>query len=280
MLNDDETREALRVARAAAADTRVLIAGVAHESLTETLKRIEHAASAGYDVALVRTPHFFRPQLLAPDHPAAMLNYYRMVADASPLPVLLYSIPSYTGYDLPVELVAELAGYREGGCVPASEKDTAAVTEHEMRGAPVICIPAGDQADELTAMALAQLLEQSCYNTLLLPVASVSDEILDRLAQDPSSILCISALPPFVFTQTRALCQRIRERMPENRVLACLWLSPQDPDTVRERFGNARPDRVVTKLAAALEQISAWQLGTPEATPEPGTLAAEPLTAE
>ena len=111
MLNDSETHDALRAARNAAADDRVLIAGVGHESLAETLKRIEHAASLNYDVALVRTPHFFRPQLLSPSHPAAMLNYYRMVADRSPLPVLLYSIPPYTAYELPIELISDLAGH-------------------------------------------------------------------------------------------------------------------------------------------------------------------------
>jgi 4-hydroxy-2-oxoglutarate aldolase len=111
MLNDEETRDALRVARDAAADDRILIVGVGHESLSETLKRIEHAASLNYDVALVRTPHFFRPQLLSQANPAPMLNYYRMVADRSPLPVLLYSIPAYTAYDLPIELIADLAGH-------------------------------------------------------------------------------------------------------------------------------------------------------------------------
>lgn len=107
MLNDEETREALRVARDAAADDRILIAGVGHESLLETLKRIEHAASLDYDLALVRTPHFFRPQMRS----AEMLNYYRMVADASPLPILLYNIPAYTAYELPVEIIAELCGH-------------------------------------------------------------------------------------------------------------------------------------------------------------------------
>jgi 4-hydroxy-2-oxoglutarate aldolase len=107
MLNDEETREALRVARDAAADDRILIAGVGHESLLETLKRIEHAASLDYDLALVRTPHFFRPQL----RPAEMLNYYRMVADSSALPILLYNIPAYTAYELPVEVIAELCGH-------------------------------------------------------------------------------------------------------------------------------------------------------------------------
>ena len=107
MLNDEETRKALRVALEAATDDRVLIAGVGHESLVETLHRIEYVASLGYDVALVRTPHFYRPQLRR----AEMLNYYRMVADKSPLPVLLYSVPAYTAYDLPVEIIGELAGH-------------------------------------------------------------------------------------------------------------------------------------------------------------------------
>jgi 4-hydroxy-2-oxoglutarate aldolase len=110
MLSDDETREALRVARDAAADDRVLIAGVGHESLVETLKCIEHAASLDYDLALVRTPHFFRPQLLRSNsRPVEMLNYYRMVADRSALPILLYSIPAYTAYDLPTEVIGELS---------------------------------------------------------------------------------------------------------------------------------------------------------------------------
>ena len=156
------------------------------------------------------------------------------------------------------ELVAELAEYKEGPC-GASKNETATVTETQHRGAPVICIPAGDQADELTAMVLAQLLEQGCQNTLLLPTSSVTPEILERLGQDEGTILCIAALPPFVFTQTRALCQRIREQLPQNRILVALWQSPQDPAVMRERFGSARPDRVVTTLAAALGQIEQWQ---------------------
>lgn len=107
MLSDEETREALRVARDAASDDRILIAGVGHESLLETLKRIEHAASLDYDLALVRTPHFYRPQL----RPAEILNYYRMVADSSALPILLYNIPAYTAYELPVEIIGELCGH-------------------------------------------------------------------------------------------------------------------------------------------------------------------------
>ena len=107
MLNDEETRQALRTARDAAADDCILIAGVGHEGLQETHKRIDHAASLDYDAVLVRTPCFYRPQMRT----AEMLNYYRMLADISPLPVLLYNIPAYTSYDLPVDVISELAGH-------------------------------------------------------------------------------------------------------------------------------------------------------------------------
>jgi dihydrodipicolinate synthase/N-acetylneuraminate lyase len=105
MLGDDESRSVLRAVRDTASADKVLIAGVARESVVETLKLSEFAAEHNYDVALVRTPNFYTPHM----GNAAILNYYRTVADASPLPVLLYNIPKFTKYDLPVEVIAELA---------------------------------------------------------------------------------------------------------------------------------------------------------------------------
>ncbi len=105
MLGDDETREVLRIAREAASADKVLIAGIARESVVETLKLAEFAAEQSYDAVLVRSPNFYTPQM----GDAAMLNYYRMIADASALPVILYNIPKFTKYELPVEVIAELA---------------------------------------------------------------------------------------------------------------------------------------------------------------------------
>src|SRR5450631_3041212 len=107
MLNDEESREVLRNARSAAADDKVLLAGVARESIRETLSLAEFAAAERYDAVLVRTPNFYEPQMTA----EAMLNYYRTIADCSALPVLIYSIPKFTHYDIPVAVVAELAGH-------------------------------------------------------------------------------------------------------------------------------------------------------------------------
>jgi dihydrodipicolinate synthase/N-acetylneuraminate lyase len=66
-----------------------------------------------------------------------MLNYYRTVADRSPLPVVIYNFPQCTGYDLPVELVAELAEHRNIIGIKESSGDVAKVAEVVKRTAHV-----------------------------------------------------------------------------------------------------------------------------------------------
>ena len=105
MLDDSESREVLRVAAEAAAPEKVLIAGVSRESVTATVALAEAAAEFRYDAVLVRTPTYYASQMSA----AAVLHYFRSVADRSPLPVLIYNIPQSAPYNIPVELVAELA---------------------------------------------------------------------------------------------------------------------------------------------------------------------------
>lgn len=105
MLSDEERREILRVTAEVASPEKVLIAGTGAESVVETLRLTEYAARLNYDVALVRTPHFYRPQM----KPESLLAFYRTVADRSPIPVLLYTVPPFTAYDLPLEVITALA---------------------------------------------------------------------------------------------------------------------------------------------------------------------------
>ena len=105
LLSDEERRDVLKTAREATAPHKVLVAGTGIESATETLRLTEYAASIGYDVAMVRTPHYYKNQM----KPANMLAFYRTVADRSPLPVIIYNFPQATGYDIAAEIVIELA---------------------------------------------------------------------------------------------------------------------------------------------------------------------------
>jgi 4-hydroxy-2-oxoglutarate aldolase len=106
MLSDDEKREVLKVAIASAAAEKVMIAGCGLESAIETLRLTEYAAQLGYDIAMIRTPHFYKGQMNRPEN---MLAFYRTVADRSPLPVAIYNFPQATGYDIPAEVVIQLA---------------------------------------------------------------------------------------------------------------------------------------------------------------------------
>jgi 4-hydroxy-2-oxoglutarate aldolase len=104
-LDDAETRDVLSVAAEATAPEKVLVAGIARESVKGTVAVAEVAAELHYDAVLVRTPSYFVSQMSR----VAILNYFRSVADHSPLPVLLYNIPRFVPYDIPIDLVAELA---------------------------------------------------------------------------------------------------------------------------------------------------------------------------
>ena len=104
-LDDAETRDVLRTAAEAAAPEKVLIAGVNRESLHAVIELAETAAKFQYDAVLVRTPTYYSTQMT----PSVVANYFRAVADRSPLPVVLYNIPRCVPYQIPVEMVAELA---------------------------------------------------------------------------------------------------------------------------------------------------------------------------
>lgn len=106
LLSDDERRETLKTAIDSASNEKVMIAGTGIESAAETLRLTEYAYEIGYDVAMVRTPHYYKTQMVNPEN---MLAFYRFVCDRSPLPVIIYNFPQATGYDIPAELVIELA---------------------------------------------------------------------------------------------------------------------------------------------------------------------------
>ena len=107
LLSDQERRDVLKTALAAASPEKVMVAGTGIESAIETLRLTEYAAELGYDAAMVRTPHYYKKQML----PANMLAFYRTVADQSALPIVIYNFPQATGYDVPAELVVELADH-------------------------------------------------------------------------------------------------------------------------------------------------------------------------
>lgn len=171
MLSDEERHEVLKTARAAAANHKVLIAGTGIESATETLRLTEYAAELGYDVAMVRTPHYYKGQM----KPLNMLTFYRAVADRSPLPVIIYNFPQATGYDIPAEVVIELAdhpniiGIKESSGDVEKVRTMVARTQHAKRSATVT-----ETFDAVTARMVKAAAEGSGSGGELFPVAALA----------------------------------------------------------------------------------------------------------
>jgi len=105
LLTRAEWDSVLVAAKEAASPQKRLLAGTGVESTAETISRSKRAAELGYHAALVKTPYYYKPMY----KPEVFIAHYRRVADASPIPVLLYSVPQFTGISLEAPEVAVLA---------------------------------------------------------------------------------------------------------------------------------------------------------------------------
>lgn len=105
LLGWDEVEKIWATAREASPPEKLMIAGTGAESTAETIRHTKRAAALGFNVALVRTPSYYKPAM---SFEAEVAHFFR-VADASPIPVLIYSVPVFTGYTVEAPLAAKLA---------------------------------------------------------------------------------------------------------------------------------------------------------------------------
>ena len=95
------------------------VVGVGAHSTRQTIREAAAAARAGADAVLVITPHFYRASMTQ----GALLSHYRAVADASPVPLILYNIPQNTGVALAPETVARLSEHENVAGIKDSSGD-------------------------------------------------------------------------------------------------------------------------------------------------------------
>jgi 4-hydroxy-2-oxoglutarate aldolase len=107
-LDERERREVLKAARQAIPRDKLMIAGTAAESTVHTIRLTEEAAAIGADAAIIVNPNYYKGQMTPP----VLANYYRTVADASPIPLVIYNLPPATGMDLSADLLVELSSHR------------------------------------------------------------------------------------------------------------------------------------------------------------------------
>ena len=124
-LDEPEYLRIVELARSRVSGDLAFIVGAGQQSTIGTIKEITRAATAGADAVLVITPHFYR-SAISQD---VLITYYSSVADASPVPVLLYSMPALTGIKIEPETVARLSEHPNIVGVKDSSNDVAGFSE-------------------------------------------------------------------------------------------------------------------------------------------------------
>jgi 4-hydroxy-2-oxoglutarate aldolase len=107
LLDDDESDALIETARGVWPEGKWLIAGTGRESLRATIAATARAGVRGVDAVMVRTPSFYKARVNAD----AMVAFYTAVADASPVPVILYNVTMFTGVNMAPETAAKLSAH-------------------------------------------------------------------------------------------------------------------------------------------------------------------------
>jgi hypothetical protein len=118
-----------------------------------------------------------------------------------------------------------------------------------------ICLPTSDEADEITAAMLAQLLEQAGCATLAFPLDSSLLHSVGLVEPDEKDVFFVSALPPFAFARARTLSRQLQSRFPHTKLVIGVWGFAGDMEKALQRFQPSRPDKLVTSLADAVKFV-------------------------
>jgi 4-hydroxy-2-oxoglutarate aldolase len=122
-LDHEERVSLVRAAREIIPSSQLLIVGAGMESTSATIDLTKCMSDAGADIVLVITPHYYRGSMSR----KALEHHYMRIASKSPVPVLLYSAPMFTGLDLPVEVIKLLSGHNNIIGIKESSGDVAKI---------------------------------------------------------------------------------------------------------------------------------------------------------
>ena len=124
-LDEREYLEVIETSRCVVTNDFAFLVGAGQQSTAGTIAEVQRAADVGADAVLVITPHFYRSAITQ----EALVTYYSAVADASPIPLMLYSMPALTGIKIEPQTIARLSEHPNIIGVKDSSNDIAGFKE-------------------------------------------------------------------------------------------------------------------------------------------------------
>jgi hypothetical protein len=149
--------------------------------------------------------------------------------------------------------------------------------ESERTPAPtrtVLIAPARDVADEIAGEMLALRLREQGIDATVLSSKLLFGEVVEQISQSPSPLVVVSAVPPFAVRHARALTKRLRHRLQGVKILVGVWASEEHGRRTDSRILSAGSDRLVHRLATAVEYVERYVPGRTRAA-QPAESAAE-----
>ncbi len=150
LLDRSEKLRVIETAVTTISGRRIVMAGTGAESTRETIALTKEAAGLGIDYAIVITPHYYKPRY----DQAAYVAHYEAVADASPVPIIIYVMAAYTGVDPAASLVRELSRHPNIAGIKDSGGNAPKVGEMIASAAPGFGVLAGSASFLYPALCL------------------------------------------------------------------------------------------------------------------------------
>jgi methanogenic corrinoid protein MtbC1 len=154
---------------------------------------------------------------------------------------------------------------------PDNSTDDETVSKPAATAGRVLCLPVNDEADEIAAAMLAQLLELAGRPAVSLPLDPSLQHLTAIVEPARSDVFCISALPPFAFAHARTLSRLLQVRFPRIRIVIGVWGFTGDTELALQRFQPKRPDKLLTSLGDA---VAYFAVSTPAAKDRSAAVAA------
>jgi predicted PurR-regulated permease PerM/CheY-like chemotaxis protein len=152
------------------------------------------------------------------------------------------------------ERADELVAGEKNGKSNDVKTETADKQNGNCADAGVICIPARDEADEIAAMMVGQLLEKRGVRVKVLSSAALAGECIEELKQGPAKIACVAVVPPFGYMNARYMCRRLRSQFPDLKIIAAV-LTEGQVDELKQRRPAIAADELTSSLKQAVTAI-------------------------
>lgn len=178
-LSAEERVELVKQSRQMIPKEKLLIAGSGCESTIATIELTQEMAKNGADIALVITPFYYKSGLTQ----SGLATHYELVADNSPIPVLIYNVTVNTGLDLPLNTILRLSNHKNIIGMKDSNGDIAKLANVVFR---TKAVPGGFQVLAGSASFLLPAYSVGCVGGVCALANILGDEVcrVQKLFQD------------------------------------------------------------------------------------------------